>query len=68
MDSIQSNQIQITVKNDKSVILIPNPNYVAPLENKFYKFRVLQYPDLTIPTNLDFNIQQLELDRKQKRD
>jgi hypothetical protein len=68
MDSIQSNQIQITVKNDKSVILIPNPNYVAPLESKFYKFRALQYPDLTIPTNLDFNIQQLELDRKQKRD
>jgi hypothetical protein len=57
MDTIQHNGLQIRV--DKQEILMPNPNYQPPNEKKFYKFRTMQYPDLSIPGNRDFNIQNI---------
>jgi hypothetical protein len=55
-DTIQSNGIQIRLKPDKSDILVPNPNYQAPTENKFYKLKAMRYPDLSDQRNRDFNI------------
>ena len=60
MDTIQQNEIRIKVQGNKSEIMIPNQNYVAPTEKKYHKFNAMQYPDLSQAGNLDFNIQYIE--------
>jgi hypothetical protein len=68
MDTIRQNEMRIKVQGDKSEILIPNQNYVAPTEKKYHKFDAMQYPDLSQTRNLDFNIQYIEtLLKKTKR-
>ena len=55
-NTIQYNGIRIRTRNEKSEVLIPNPHYQPSPEKQFYRLIALQYPDLSIPENRDFNI------------
>jgi hypothetical protein len=57
MDTIQHNSIRI--RAEKLEVLIPNPHYQPSPEKQFYKLKALQYPDLSIQGNREFNIQNI---------
>jgi len=48
----------IEIRNTR--IIMPNPHYTPPPEEKYYKFKRLKYPDLSNQANLDFCILTVE--------
>jgi hypothetical protein len=51
---------KIEIRVDKLEIKIPNQYYQAPTEDKYIRLKALEYPDLSIRANLDFNIRNIE--------
>jgi endonuclease IV len=64
----RNTQIAEGIEIIKQKIRIPNPNYVAPVEKRYYEFRAMNYPDLTNQNNLDFNIIQNVLKKESTKD